>query len=222
MSFVTTSTPNGVTVSSTGAVSVSSTLAAGTYTVSGTDSDAFGDTGTWSFTLTVNGVSISQGAPASDSVSTSGSSSYTNLLSTTGQTGTVSFVTTSTPNGVTVSSTGAVSVSSTLAAGTYTVSGTDSDAFGDTGTWSFTLTVTQSNTASSGSPTTPVVSVVAHPSVVVHQSKDIVNGNTTMVKVLCKGATREHHSSADDHTSVEEDRQPQDGYRTKDHAPGIG
>ena len=42
-----------VVVTSTGAISSAKALAAGTYTVSGTDSDAAGDTGTWNFTLTV-------------------------------------------------------------------------------------------------------------------------------------------------------------------------
>jgi hypothetical protein len=41
-------------VSATGAISAPSTLAPGTYTASGTDSDTAGDTGFWRFTLTVN------------------------------------------------------------------------------------------------------------------------------------------------------------------------
>jgi len=41
-----------------------------------------------------------------------------------------------------VSGTGAITTTGALAAGAYTVSGTDADADGDTGTWSFTLTVT--------------------------------------------------------------------------------
>jgi uncharacterized repeat protein (TIGR02543 family) len=42
-----------VVVSSTGAISAPSTLAPGTYSVSGDDGDANGDSGTWSFALTV-------------------------------------------------------------------------------------------------------------------------------------------------------------------------
>ena len=42
-----------VVVSSTGAISAAATLAPGIYTVNGTDNDSRGDSGTWSFTLTV-------------------------------------------------------------------------------------------------------------------------------------------------------------------------
>jgi len=42
-----------VSVSSAGAVTTSGTLATGTYTVSGTDSDGSGDAGTWTYILTV-------------------------------------------------------------------------------------------------------------------------------------------------------------------------
>ena len=49
-----------------GAVSTSGTLNAGDYTVSGTDADGFGDTGTWTFTLHVTAVTIAQGNPTSD------------------------------------------------------------------------------------------------------------------------------------------------------------
>ena len=41
-----------------------------------------------------------------------------------------------------VNATGATSAANTLAPGTYTVSGSDSDTSGDTGSWSFRLTVT--------------------------------------------------------------------------------
>jgi hypothetical protein len=44
-------------VSSAGAITVATTIAPGVYIVSGTDSDAAGDTGAWGFTLTVNGAS---------------------------------------------------------------------------------------------------------------------------------------------------------------------
>jgi alpha-tubulin suppressor-like RCC1 family protein len=43
-----------VMVSSTGVISAAPTLAPGTYTVGGTDSDAVASTGTWSFALTVS------------------------------------------------------------------------------------------------------------------------------------------------------------------------
>jgi uncharacterized repeat protein (TIGR02543 family) len=41
-------------VSSTGVITTTGTLAAGPYTVSGTDRDTSGDTGTWTYTLTVS------------------------------------------------------------------------------------------------------------------------------------------------------------------------
>ncbi len=47
-----TGSPN-VSVSSTGAVFAPSTLAAGTYSATGTDSDSSGDSGTWAYTLDV-------------------------------------------------------------------------------------------------------------------------------------------------------------------------
>ncbi len=145
VTYVTT-TPNAhLSVSSSGAVStVSGPLAAGSYPVSGTDSDALGDTGTWSYTLTVTGVTITQTAPTTGSTTTTGSSTFTAQLEPTTENGSpVTYVTT-TPNAhLSVSSSGAVStVSGPLAAGSYPVSGTDSDALGDTGTWSYTLTVT--------------------------------------------------------------------------------
>lgn len=63
-------------------------------------------------------------------------------LNVTGNSGPVSFVTSS-PSiaGLTVSSTGLLSSSSSLATGSYTISGTDSDTSGDSGTWTYTLGV---------------------------------------------------------------------------------
>jgi hypothetical protein len=139
--FVTTTTSAGISVSSSGAITTSGTLAAGSYTVSGTDSDAYGDTGTWSYTLTVGAVAISQSAPTTGTASTTNSAAFTDQLATSGQNGAVGFATTTTSAGVTVSAAGAITTAGTLAAGSYTVSGTDSDVYGDTGTWSYTLTV---------------------------------------------------------------------------------
>ena len=125
VSFVTTSANAHMSVSSSGAITTSGTLATGSYAVSGTDSDASGATGTWSYTLTVTAVAISQGAPTTASVSTTKSASFTDQLATTGQNGAVSFVTTSANAQLSVSATGAVTTSGTLAAGSYAVSGTD-------------------------------------------------------------------------------------------------
>jgi uncharacterized repeat protein (TIGR02543 family) len=48
----------GLTVSSTGVITTTGTLAAGPYTISGTDRDTSGDTGTWTYTLTVSNPSV--------------------------------------------------------------------------------------------------------------------------------------------------------------------
>jgi hypothetical protein len=60
---------------------------------------------------------------------------------------------------LTVSSTGVVRTTGKLAAGTYSISGTDADVLGDGGSWSFTLTVTAS--APTGGP--PIVVKVVPP-----------------------------------------------------------
>jgi outer membrane protein OmpA-like peptidoglycan-associated protein len=52
--FVITSSSAALSVSPQGAITTSGTLLAGSYSVSGTDSDLSSDTGTWTFTLTVN------------------------------------------------------------------------------------------------------------------------------------------------------------------------
>jgi hypothetical protein len=72
-----------------------------------------------------------------------GGTAFTDQLQVTGATGTVTYVQTGGSDNVTVSSSGAVSAPGTLSAGTYTASGTDSDTGGDTGTWTYTLTVLQ-------------------------------------------------------------------------------
>jgi putative nucleotidyltransferase with HDIG domain len=143
VSFTTTSPIANLSVASSGAITTSGTLAAGSYTVSGTDADSYGDSGTWSYTLTVNAVPINQSTPMTGSVSTASSAGFTDQLTTTGQTGAVTFVTTSPNAHVAVTTSGAMSTTGgTLSAGSYTVSGTDADSYGDTGTWSYTLTVT--------------------------------------------------------------------------------
>lgn len=139
VTFTVTSSHPAFTVSSSGAVSAPDTLAVGTYTVSGTDSDGLGNTGTWVYTLTVGGPPPIQTAPTSGTVVAG--HPFTSQLHTTGVSP-VTFTVTSSSPAFTVSSSGAVSAPDTLAVGFYTVSGTDRDELGDTGTWSFTLTVT--------------------------------------------------------------------------------
>jgi hypothetical protein len=52
-------------------------LTGGNYTVSGTDSDSLGDSGTWSFTLTVTASPVVTGQPTGDTVTTGATASFT-------------------------------------------------------------------------------------------------------------------------------------------------
>ena len=154
VSYVVTSPNAHLAVTSSGAIttvgaSAGAALPVGTYTVSGTDSDSDGDTGTWSFTLTVIKGFIIQIPPTFKSVSVANSGgSFADQLNVSGARGTVDYVVTASNPHVNVTPSGLVetvgaTVGAPLAVGTYTVSGTDSDAYGDTGTWSYTLTVTK-------------------------------------------------------------------------------
>ena len=136
--------PNLTVNSATGLISTIGTLAAGTYTASGTDADTAlptPNTGTFTFTLTVIGGTITQAAPTAGSVTTPASPTFTDQLSTTGGTGAVTFVKTGVST-LNVSPSGLISTTRILSGGTYSVSGTASDPFGDTGTFTYTLTVT--------------------------------------------------------------------------------
>jgi hypothetical protein len=129
-----------VVVTSTGAISAATSLAPGTYTVTGTDSDTKGDTGTWSFTLTVTANKLLQVTPTT--ATTTPGKAFTGQLEVSGSHGTVSYAQSTGAPQLTVSSSGAVSASATLTVGTYKATGTVKDSLADTGTWSFTLTVT--------------------------------------------------------------------------------
>jgi large repetitive protein len=145
VTFVTTVTNANLSVTSSGAVStVGGYLKVGQYVVSGTDSDAAGDSGTWSYTLYVTPVTIIQTAPFTSSVLTGSTSSFSTALAPTSENGNpVIYVVTSSNSHLSVSSAGKVTVTGgALPFGTYSVSGTDSDALGDSGTWTFTLKVT--------------------------------------------------------------------------------
>ena len=76
-----------------------------------------------------------------NSASTSAGTAYSGQLSTSGGSGTVSYTESTGAPQITVNSNGAISAPATLAPGTYSASGADSDGVGDTGTWTFTLTV---------------------------------------------------------------------------------
>jgi uncharacterized repeat protein (TIGR02543 family) len=144
-----------VVVNASGTITASPSLAPGTYSVTGTDSDPGGDTGPWGFSLTVSSpgggpppppVTINQSPPTSGVTTTANSANYSTLLAVTGATGVVSFVTTTSSPALSVSAQGAITTSSALAVGSYSVSGTDADPGGDAGTWVFTLTVNPSIT----------------------------------------------------------------------------
>ncbi len=149
VTFVTTTSSTGLSVNSSGLITITGSPVPGTYVISGTDSDAKGDTGTWTYTLTVSvagggggGSTIVQTSPTSGSTTPSNSSSFAPpALTVEDSSGAVTFVTTTSSTGLRVSAAGVISVTGPLTAGTYTVSGTDSDTNGDTGTWTYTLTV---------------------------------------------------------------------------------
>jgi hypothetical protein len=156
--YTVTSPATGISVSSSGAISTTETLAAGVHTVSGTDVDANSDPGTWSFALTVSAGTLTQTAPTSATVASASSSSFTDQLAVSGATGGVTYTVTSPAAGISVSSGGAISTTGTLAAGTHAVAGTDVDSLGDTGTWSFSLTVSPApDTFTSASSTSGTV-----------------------------------------------------------------
>ena len=126
-------------------ISATNTLAVGNYTISGATTDPDGDAGSWSYTLAVTPVAITQTAPFLNSTTPTRSSSFTATLTTTGNTGAVGFTTTTAPpgstGGIKVSRAGVVTTTGALSVGTYAASGTDSDSYGDTGTWSYSLKV---------------------------------------------------------------------------------
>ena len=93
----------------------------GTYTVSGTDVDNFGNTGTWTYTLTVNPRGVTQGSPKTGSV-TQGNP-FTDQLATTDGVSPVTFTVTSSSPAFTVLVAVRSPLPGTLAVGSYTVSG---------------------------------------------------------------------------------------------------
>ncbi len=154
--FVQTSSPDGLTLTGN-LLATTGTLGTGSYAISGTDHDAFGDTGSWTYTLTVTapggggggggGVStLSQTSPTSGTTTMSASATFApGTIAVANNVGPVSFVTVESSSALKVSTAGLTTTTGTLTPGTYTVSGTDSDGSGDTGTWTYTLTVTGVN-----------------------------------------------------------------------------
>src|SRR5665213_2541628 len=141
---------SGDVLGSTGALSASGSP----YTVSGSDSDTSADNGSWTYSLTVTPDVIVQASPTSGSVDVGGSAAFTaRLAAVSGFVGPVTF-TTSTPgfaisSGDVLGSTGALSASGSP----YTVSGSDSDAHGDSGSWTYSLAVIAAGTTSTSTLT---------------------------------------------------------------------
>jgi hypothetical protein len=95
-----------------------------------------------SFPFSVTSKTLSQNLPESATLATASTSGYTTQLTSSGNTGTVTYTQTAGTPQVVVSGSGAVTTSGALAAGTYTATGTTADPNGDAGTFTFKLTVT--------------------------------------------------------------------------------
>jgi hypothetical protein len=126
--------------------------AGGDLFVAGYNSDAGTPAALYELTnAPVPAATITQQPPLTGNIAAG--TAFSGQLVTSGQSGIVTFTTTTPSPSVSVSASGAISAPSTLAAGPYTVSGTDQDTFGNTGTWTFTLTVGPSSNV----PESPLV-----------------------------------------------------------------
>jgi hypothetical protein len=141
VSFVTTSWACWIDVSSSGAITATRGLKPGHCTIRGTDSDTAGDTGTWTYTLTIGPVTITQRAPMTGWTTRAASARFKGHLAMNGRHGHVWFVTTSRSCGVAVSPSGAITTKGRLKAGHCTVWGIDTGSARTWGRWTFTLTV---------------------------------------------------------------------------------
>jgi hypothetical protein len=145
VSFVVTVTNSRLHVSTNGVVSaVGGPLAVGTYVVSGTDSDPSGDVGTWGYTLVVTASRISCRDTDDGNVRSSSSSHFGDRMRDCDSIAATHYITTSGDDHLRVSDNGMITeVGGILSPGHYTVSGTERDSYGDTGTWSYTLNVSR-------------------------------------------------------------------------------
>ena len=144
LTWTTTASSPELTVSSSGVVTVpTSVTTPGTVTIGGTVSDAAGDTGTWSFTLTVdplppainsaNGATFTQGQAGTFTVTATGSP-----VPTFSETGSL-------PNGVIFTNGGVLSGTPTQT-GSFPISITAANGISPAAAQSFTLTVNPSGT----------------------------------------------------------------------------
>ncbi len=139
VTYVQTSGTPALIVSTSGLVTTAGPLTVGTYVATGTTIDAAGDAG--SFTLTLKVGALVQRQPTSATVLTTSSSSFRTQLAIGANLGVVTFVQERGAPALTVSTSGLVTTSGSLADGTYRATGTVSDATGDVGTFTFTLSV---------------------------------------------------------------------------------
>jgi outer membrane protein OmpA-like peptidoglycan-associated protein len=125
----------------------------GSYNVTGTDTDTALDTGTWTYTLTVTNSGITQTtASKTNNTTVALSSGSSGQLAVSGSNGTVSYSATGggEESDFNVTTGGAITTTGQLAVGSYNVTGTDTDTALDTGTWTYTLTVTGGTIIQSG------------------------------------------------------------------------
>jgi hypothetical protein len=131
---------NSTTITATSPAGTAGLANVTVTTPGGTSSPSPADTFAY---ISAGPVILIQGSPASATVTDGGG--YSGQRAVTNATGTVSYTETASADSmeVVVSSTGAISAATSLSPGTYSVSGNDSDTNGDTGTWAFALTVTE-------------------------------------------------------------------------------
>ncbi len=134
-------------------------LAAGKMVLFGGEANSVDLSDTWTFVQVT--VSLVQASPTSAMV-TYGAGYSGHSLAVTNSTGIVSYTEAASSDSadVVVSSTGAISAATALVLGTYTVSGSETDTNGDTGTWVFSLTVGQASQAITFTSTPPSDAVV--------------------------------------------------------------
>jgi major membrane immunogen (membrane-anchored lipoprotein) len=190
VTFTKTGGGSKVTVSSSGGIGTNGTLAVGVYTATGTTTDTFGDHGTFSYILTITPGTIVQAAPMTGSVTVAASSAFTAQLAVTGNTGPVTYNLTGGSTRLTVSPSGQVATTGLLLPGAYVGTGTTSDPFGDSGTFTFTLTV---GTITQSAPTTGSTSVAGSATFTVLLA---VTGNDGTVTFTKTGGSGSLHVSA--------------------------
>ena len=139
VTFALTAGAPALLVSATGLVTTNGSLAAGTYSATGTTTDTSGNAGTFSFTLLVG--NLTQSTQRTGTAKVSVSAQFSSQLAVTNGVGAVTFTQSTGRPVLLVSSTGLITTSGPLAVGTYRATGTTSDTGGDKGRFVFTLSV---------------------------------------------------------------------------------